>query len=182
MTTATFGMEHLASFNAANALRICLFDGPLHLAWRHSAMTSDFIAETMALDFRSSERRYKTARHDIGYLTNELIENSIKFRTSGEIVIEALTEEHSFKMRIANLIDHDATARFQQLLLKVTDGDPADLLIEQIEANVLAGGNASGLGLLTLMSDYQVQLAWRFEEDNPHKRTKLQTYATMAIS
>lgn len=182
MTTATFGKEHLVSFNAANALRIRLFDGPLHLAWRHSAMTSDFIAETMALGFRSSERQYKTARHDIGYLTNELIENSVKFRASGEIIIEALRDAHTFKMRIVNLIDRDATVRFQQLLLKVTTGDPGDLLIEQIEASVLAGGNASGLGLLTLMSDYQVQLAWRFDEDGPHKRTKLQTYAAMAIS
>ncbi|MGV1794632.1 ATP-binding protein [Rhizobium lusitanum] len=182
MTTAIYGTEHLVSFNAPNALRICLFDGPLHLAWRHSAMTSDFIAETMALSFRSSERHYKTARHDIGYLTNELIENAIKFRVAGEIVIEAVMDTHDFRMRIVNLIDHEATTRFQQLLLKVTDGDPGDLLIEQIEASVLAGGNASGLGLLTLMSDYQVQLAWRFDEDGPHKRTKLQTYAAMAIS
>ncbi|MFS8048006.1 slr1658 superfamily regulator [Rhizobium sp. BR 314] len=182
MTTATFGQQHLVSFNTANALRICLFDGPLHLAWRHSAMTSDFIAETMSLGFRSSERQYKTIRHDIGYLTNELIENSIKFRAAGEIMIEALTDAHSFRMRIANLIDRDATDRFQELLQKVTNGDPGDLLIEQIEASVLAGDNASGLGLLTLMSDYQVQLAWRFDEDGPHKRTKLQTYAAMAIS
>jgi hypothetical protein len=32
------------------------------------------------------------------------------------------------------------------------------------------------------MSDYQVQLAWHFDEDGPHKRVKLQTYAAMAIS
>lgn len=182
MTTAIYGNEHLVSFKAPNALRIRLFDGPLHLAWRHSAMTSDFIAETMALGLRSSERHYKTARHDIGYLTNELIENAIKFRVAGEIIIEALMDTHDFKMRIVNLIDSDSTSRFKELLLKVTDGDPGDLLIEQIEASVLAGGNASGLGLLTLMSDYQVQLAWRFDEDGPQKRTKLQTYAAMAIS
>ncbi|NTJ63412.1 ATP-binding protein [Agrobacterium rhizogenes] len=182
MTTATFGKEHLVSFDGTNALRIRLLDGPLHLAWRHSAMTSDFIAETMALSFRDSERQYKTVRHDIGYLTNELIENSIKFRASGEILIEALRDAHHFRMRIVNLIDREATDRFQQLLLRVTAGDPGDLLIEQIEASVLAGDDASGLGLLTLMSDYQVQLAWHFDEDGPHKRIRLQTYAAMAIS
>ncbi|RAX40887.1 slr1658 superfamily regulator [Rhizobium tropici] len=182
MATATFGREDLFSFDAANALRIRLFDGPLHLAWRHSAITSDFIAETMALGFRASERQYKTVRHDIGYLTNELIENSIKFRASGEILIEALLDTHHFKMRIVNLIDREATARFQQLLQKVTAGDPGDLLIEQIEASVLAGSDASGLGLLTLMSDYQAQLAWHFDEHGPHKQIKLETYAAMAIS
>lgn len=182
MTTAIFGEERLVSFDATNALRIRLFDGPLHLAWRHSAMTSDFIAETIALGFRSSERQYKTVRHDIGYLTNELIENSIKFRASGEILIEALRDGHYFRMRIVNLIDREAMARFQQLLLRVTAGDPGDLLIEQIEASVLAGDDASGLGLLTLMSDYQVQLAWHFDENGPQKRIKLQTYAAMAIA
>ncbi len=182
MTTAIFGEERLVSFDATNALRIRLYDGPLHLAWRHSAMTSDFIAETIALDFRSSERQYKTVRHDIGYLTNELIENSIKFRASGEILIEALRDGHCFRMRTVNLIDREAMTRFQQLLLKVTAGDPGDLLIEHIEASVLAGDNASGLGLLTLMSDYQVQLAWHFDESDPQKRIKLQTYAAMAIS
>ena len=145
-------------------------------------MTSDFIAETMTLSFRASEHQTKTTRHDIGYLTNELIENSIKFRAGGEIAIEARLDADQFKMRIVNLIDHNTVVRFQQLLSRVTAGDPSVLLIEQFEASVLAGGNASGLGLLTLMSDYQVQLAWRFDDDSPQKLIKLQTYAAMAIS
>jgi hypothetical protein len=182
MTTVVYGKEDLVSFDATRALRLRLLDGPLHLAWRHSAMTSDFIAETIALGFRSSERQYKTIRHDIGYLTNELIENSIKFRVSGEIMIEALVDTQNFRMRIVNFVDGDAATRFQQLLSKVTAGDPGELLLQQIEASVLAGGNVSGLGLLTLMSDYQAHLAWRFDEDHQHKRTRLQTYATMAVS
>lgn len=182
MTTVLYGKEDLVSFDSARALRLKLLDGPLHLAWRHSALTSDFIAETMALGFRSSERHYKTIRHDIGYLTNELIENSIKFRVAGDIVIETLVDAHEFKMRIVNLIDEEAADKFQQLLTKVTAGDPGDLLIEQIEASVLTGGNVSGLGLLTLMSDYQAHMAWRFDQDHSYKRTRVQTYATMAIS
>lgn len=182
MTVVLYGQENLVSFDTSQALRLRLLDGPLRLAWRHSAITSDFIAETIALSFRSSERHYKTIRHDIGYLTNELIENAIKFRASGEIIIEALTDAHNFKMRIENFVDDNTMARFQELLSKVTVGDPGELLIEQIEASALAGGNASGLGLLTLMSDYQVHLAWRFEEDRPRKRTRLETYATMAIA
>ncbi|WP_246703164.1 ATP-binding protein [Rhizobium sp. SG741] len=182
MTVVLYGQENLVSFDTSQALRLRLLDGPLRLAWRHSAITSDFIAETIALGFRSSERHYKTIRHDIGYLTNELIENAIKFRASGEIVIEALTDAHNFRMRIANFVDDDTTARFQQLLSRVIAGDPNELLIEQIEAAALEGGNTSGLGLLTLMSDYQVHLAWRFEEDRPHRRTKLETYAAMAIA
>jgi hypothetical protein len=181
MTTVLYGREHLVSFDTNRALRLRLLDGPLHLAWKHSAMTSDFIAEMTALSFRPSIQRYKVVRHDIGYLTNELIENAIKFRMQGDIVIEALAETDSFRMRVSNFVDTETATRFQRYLSNVTTGDPGELLIQQIEASVAASGNISGLGLLTLMSDYQVHLAWRFEEDRLHKRTKLETYAAMAI-
>ncbi|NTI64032.1 ATP-binding protein [Agrobacterium rhizogenes] len=182
MTTVLYGREHLVSFDTSHALRLRLLDGPLHLAWKHSAITSDFIAEMIALSCRLSIQRYKVVRHDIGYLTNELIENAIKFRTQGDIVIEALVETDSFRMRVSNFVDEETAVRFQRFLSGVTTGDPGELLIQQIEASVAASGNTSGLGLLTLMSDYQAHLAWRFEDDGLHKRTKLETYAAMAIA
>jgi len=182
MAIVLYGREHLVSFDTGHALRLRLLDGPLHLAWKHSAMTSDFIAEMIALSFRPSPQQYKVVRHDIGYVTNELLENAIKFRMQGDIVIEALVEAESFRIRVSNFVDDETAVRFQHFLSNVTTGDPGDLLIQQIEASVAASGNISGLGLLTLMSDYQAHLAWRFEEDRPHKRTKLETYAAMAIA
>jgi hypothetical protein len=181
MARLLFGQRHLASFDITHAVRLRLLDGPLDVAWKHSGMTSDFIADMIALRFRPSRQQYNQVRHDIGYLTNELIENAIKFRTRGEIAIEAAAEAGSFKIRVSNFVDDETAAKFQRLLATVTAGDPGDLLIQQIEASAAATGNASGLGLLTLMSDYQVHLAWLFEEDRPSNRTKLETYAAMAI-
>ncbi|OWW00415.1 ATP-binding protein [Rhizobium sp. R693] len=182
MTTMVFGQEHLTFPDTTHAFRLRLLDGPLDLAWKHSGMTSDFIAEMMAPRFRPSKRIYNQLRQDIGYLANELIENAIKFRVRGEVVIEAIAQPDYFRLRVTNFVDSETADRFKQLLGKVTSNDPGDLLIRQIEANAMAvTGEASGLGLLTLMSDYEVQFAWRFEEDNPHERTRLETYAAMAI-
>lgn len=181
MTTVFYGREHLLPFDTTRAVRLCLLDGPLGLGWKHSSMTSDFIAEMVALRFRPVRRQYKLVSYDIGYVTNELIENAIKFRTHGEITVEVLADADSFKIRVSNFVDDEAATRFQQLLSDVMAGDPGDLLIQQLEASATQSGNASGLGLLTLMSDYQVHLAWRFEADGQHKRTKLETYASMAI-
>ncbi|TCU15411.1 slr1658 superfamily regulator [Rhizobium sullae] len=182
MTKVLYGQEHLASFDTTRAVQLRLLDGPLDLAWKHSSMTSDFIAEMIALRFRPSKRRYNQVRHDISYLTNELIENAIKFRASGEIAIEAVAEGDNFKMRVSNFVDRETAIKFQQLLSNITQGDPSDLLIQQIEASAATIGSGSGLGLLTLMSDYQADLAWLFEEDSPRNRAKLETYAAMPIS
>lgn len=83
MTTVLFGQEYLASPEIAHSIRLRLLDGPLDLAWKHSGMTSDFIAEMMTPRFRPSKRLYNQLRQDIGYLANELIENAIKFRSRG---------------------------------------------------------------------------------------------------
>lgn len=182
MTTVLYGQEHLASFDATYAVQLRLLDGPLYLAWKHSSMTSDFIAEMMALRFRPSRRRYNQVRQDIGYLTNELIENAIKFRAPGEIAIEAMAEDDNFKMRITNFVDRQTAASFQRLLSNITQGDPSDLLIQQIEASAKTADSGSGLGLLTLMSDYKADLAWLFEEDRPRNRARLETYAAMPLS
>ncbi|MEK1897710.1 MAG: ATP-binding protein [Rhizobium sp.] len=182
MTVVLFGQEHLAFSDTAHAVRLLLLDGPLDLAWKHSGMTSDFIAEMMAPRFRPSRRLYNQLKQDIGYLANELIENAIKFRARGEVVVEALAQTDFIRLRVSNFIDSETAARFQRLLVNVTSGDPGDLLIRQIEASATATtGSTSGLGLLTLMSDYEVQFAWLFEEDSVHERTRLETYAAMAI-
>lgn len=182
MANAVFGQEYLASRDVPHSIRLRLLDGPLDLAWKHSSMTSDFIAEIVALRFRSVKRHYNEVRHDIGYLTNELIENAIKFRTSGEVAVEAGTVGDSFSMKVSNFVERKVAVRFQQLIRTVTAGDPGDLLIQQIEASAATDSNASGLGLLTLMSDYQVHLAWHFQDDGPHSPIRLETYAAMAIS
>ncbi len=182
MTTMLFGHEHLASPEIAHSVRLRLLDGPLELAWKHSGMTSDFIAEMMAPRFRPSKRLYNQLRQDIGYLANELIENAIKFRSRGEVVVEALAQAGCFRLSVTNLVDRETAARFQKLLATVTSGDPGELLIQQIEASAMATtSNASGLGLLTLMSDYEVQFAWLFEDRDEHEPTKIQTYAAMAV-
>ncbi|TIO03310.1 MAG: ATP-binding protein, partial [Mesorhizobium sp.] len=79
--------------------RVRLFDGPLDLSWRHCATTSDFIADLFALRFQSSRNDYMEVRHSIGYLVNELIENAVKFRAPGEIVVEASMDSECFKLK-----------------------------------------------------------------------------------
>ncbi|ANK86304.1 MULTISPECIES: slr1658 superfamily regulator [unclassified Rhizobium] len=166
MAPTIYGIESLAEISLDSGARLTLRDGPLQLGWKHSGMTSDFIAEIMALPYSRSRKDYLQAHHDIGYLSNELIENAVKFRQPGEILIEAGIIDGSFLFRVKNAVDSATASRFQQLLHRLQSKEPGVLLLEQIEINAISPESGSGLGLLTLLSDYDARMAWTFEENN----------------
>ncbi|WP_208646401.1 slr1658 superfamily regulator [Mesorhizobium waimense] len=181
--TTLFGTPDLAIGMMESVSRVRLFDGPLDLSWRHCATTSDFIADLFALRFQTSRNDYREVRHSIGYLVNELIENAVKFRAPGEIVIEASMDSECFKLKVSNDLDGQNASEFQSLLADITVGDPKDLLIQRIEANAANPDVVrSGLGLLTLMSDYDARLAWIFSSADESDRICLETYASIPIS
>jgi hypothetical protein len=142
-------------------------------------VTSDFIADMMALPYAASKSSHTQVHHDIGYLSNELIENAIKFRQPGEIVVEAGTSHERFFMRVRNAIDRETSSRFRDLLHRIASRDPKELLLEQIETNAMSDTSGSGLGLLTLLSDYNAKMAWEFEDY--HDEYMLTTTAAVAI-
>lgn len=178
-----FGTADLAIGMKESASRVRLFDGPLDLSWHHCATSSDFIADLFALHVQSSRNDYREVRHSIGYLVNELIENAVKFRASGEITIEAAIDSESFKVKVSNVIDGETAVEFQNLLSEITVGDPGELLIQRIEANAADPEMTSScLGLLTLMSDYGARLAWIFSPAGESDLICLETYASIPIS
>ncbi|MBB3659118.1 hypothetical protein FHX15_004382 [Rhizobium sp. BK650] len=180
--TILYGLADLTIGTGKNITRLRLFEGPLDLGWKHCAITSDFVAEIVALRYRKSRNLYREVRHDVRFLTNELVENAVKFRAAGEIVIEASVENDVFRAKVSNLVDEDASRQFQDLLSQITVSDPGELLIKRIEANATdANTTGSGLGLLTLMSDYGAHFAWVFGAGDPDGRIPLETYASITV-
>ncbi len=155
--TTLFGTPDIAIGMKESVSRVRLFDGPLDLSWRHCATTSDFIADLFALRFQSSRNDYMEVRHSIGYLVNELIENAVKFRAPGEIVIEASMDSECFKLKVSNDVDGENASEFKSLLADITVGDPRDLLIQRIEANA---ANPDMSALRTRIADVDERL-WR---------------------
>lgn len=180
MSKTVLGLQDLTEANFSSGACLTLSDGPLELGWRHSGLTSDFIAEAMALPFTTSKTLHADIHHSIGYLSNELIENAVKFRQPGDIVIEACLAAGVFLMRVRNDVDSETSIRFQDRLKKMLSVDPGELLIRQIEANAASDASGSGLGLLTLLSDYDARMSWEFE-DFDHQRVKLTTTASLAL-
>jgi hypothetical protein len=180
MSKTVLGIYDLTEARFSSGACLTLNDGPLELGWRHSGLTSDFIADAMALPFSASKTLHADIHHSIGYLSNELIENAVKFRQPGKIIIEACVTADAFIMRVSNDIDMATSQRFQDILTRILAADPGELLIGQIEANAASDTTGSGLGLLTLLADYDARMAWEFETSGSD-RIKLTTTASLTL-
>jgi hypothetical protein len=181
--TTTFGHTDLVNGAGAVGNRLRLADGPIDLSWHHCGTTSEFLGDFFALSHARSAHAYNEARHSIGYLVNELLENAVKFRAPGDVVVESSLQDGRFEIRVANLVARETAERFAGLLAELTTRDPGELLIERIEANAAdSSSSASGLGLLTLMSDYGARLGWTFEDAAEGGQVRLETFASLELS
>ncbi len=178
-----FGEIDFSNSRSAFAYTLRLAEGALDLSWHHCGTTAEFLGEIFALRVATARFDYNEARHSIGYLVNELLENAVKFRSPGDIVIESSFDGGLFEIRVTNLIGEETATRFKLMLARITSRDPGEMLIERIEANAAgASPGGSGLGLLTLMSDYGVRLGWTFDPRAEDNATRLQTYAALKLS
>lgn len=179
---AAFG--HIAQRNPAAAFKLALklFDGPLDLTWQHASATCDFLSDMMAMRCERAQLGYNDARHSIAYLVNEMLENSIKFKSAGDVGIYCSLDRNRFEISISNAITFAAAEKFQKNLVDIVDRDPGELLIERIEMNAAdENSSASGLGILTLMNDYGAKLGWKFDTIPQGSHISLSTFAAIEI-
>ncbi len=144
--------------------------------WRNNRLSAHFISEyfinflPLDPDNQTEARRIKEGKGAVSYIANELLENSTKFHEKSS------SYRIKFGVKFAKY-DHDITAilfasnaisltRLVKLRLfidKILSSDTHALYIEQIEKSVEQDTNASGLGLLTMINDYNAKVGWKIE-------------------
>ncbi len=181
MTAKIYGLESLVDISLDSGARLTLSDGPLQLGWRHSGMTSDFIAEIMALPYSRSKKDYLQAHHDIGYLSNELIENAVKFRQPGRDPDRSPHGQGSFfDQSPERHRPRDHHLAFSSSCNACNPRSPAYCFLSKSKPTPYRQQAVPGLGLLTLLSDYDARMAWTFEENND-EQIILTTTAAVAM-
>lgn len=147
---------------------------PLQQRWRNNGLSADFLADYVSTFFPgedpSSATRQIEIKDAISYIANELLENAMKFSfasTHQLVSIEMFLEAGSVTLYTFNCMDPDRVEPFQGFLQRLLTEDTDELYVEQIERNASdEGDEASGLGFLTMVNDYDASLAWRFESDD----------------
>jgi hypothetical protein len=146
---------------------------PLKQRWRNNGLSADFMADYLMTFFLGSQSEPKSQHEQveikgaISYIANELLENAMKFNDEASqhpISIRLQLYDDELMFLTTNTISPDRVSAFQQFLQELIADDPAEMYIRQLEKNALEeSGTGSGLGFLTMMSDYFAKLGWKFE-------------------
>ena len=143
--------------------------GLLPFQWAHCDSTATALASYFSSFFPERAEGAGSGREEIAfsvnYVANELLENVHKFGAGGRMVLRAAMTETDLLLWTRNAAPAEACVRLETVISGILQGDPQELLLERIEQNALnPESTASGLGYLTMMSDYGVRFGWAFRE------------------
>lgn len=149
---------------------------PIQKRWRNNRLSAHFVADYFSTFLPADEiepaqeARIKQSKGAVTYVANELLENAMKFnyeaaKTQIKFGIHFLEgEEVTAAIFATNSISIENAQKFEAFIQELLTEDPNELYIRQVEHSAADENNeASGLGLLTMLNDYQAKLGWKFE-------------------
>lgn len=187
--TEIYGNFNEEMVNQAQLLRLS-FD-PSFLSpqqqWQHNGLLANFIADYITPLASSDEgtphciEQVIYLKGSISYIANELLENAIKFhvkRPKIPIDFSLLFINQTIVLLSKNLILIYQYEILKNVIKELTTSNLEDLYIQRVETLAeQENSTASGLGLITILSDYSAQIGWKIEAYEPD--TTLKTVTTM---
>lgn len=163
---------------------------PLRQRWRNNCLSADFLADYLSTFFLSSgdqqpdSNKQIEVKSAVSYIANELLENGMKYSTRMSpfpISIQIHLNPDLIIFQLTNSIPADETQRFQDYIKVLLNSDPCELYITRLEKNALEDNGESGLGLLTMLNDYDTKLGWKFEHLSQSTEIAVTTMVQLAI-
>ena len=146
---------------------------PLKQRWRNNGLSADFLADYLTSFFPGNKDEPSTIdrqaeiKSAVSYIANELLENAMKFNDETSeypIDIKLQLESDGVIFSVANSIPPKAVGKFQAYIQQLLASEPSELYIQQLENNAANEScTGSGLGLLTMLSDYTAKIGWKFQ-------------------
>ena len=173
--TKTFGdyIEHLPDCHEYLRIQFSPSSIPLKQRWRNNGLSADFMADYLTTFFPQVVQIIEGAnleeefRHAVSYVANELLENAMKFSDRSisypvDIILQLYDDKILFMVN--NSVESSCVEKFQGFIEELLTEDPQELYIQHLEntADDLDSPN-SGLGILTMINDYEAKVGWKFE-------------------
>ena len=146
---------------------------PLKQRWRNNGLSADFLADYLTTFFPGNEDELSTVNRQadiksaVSYIANELLENAMKFNDETSdypIDIKLQLESDGLIFLVANSIPPQAVGKFQAYIQELLASNPSELYLKRLEENAADDNcTGSGLGLLTMLVDYNAKIGWKFE-------------------
>jgi hypothetical protein len=173
IVTEIFGHLEQASTEPCEylALSFSPLSAPLRSRWRNNGVSADFLGDYvmtfLPTEGVTSESNHSEIKHAVTYIANEFLENAMKYHERDldiPIGIRLELTRDFITVSASNGIGASQAVRYKAFVEQILNEDAGVLLIRQLELNAAnIDSTESCLGLLTMISDYRVQLGWRFE-------------------
>jgi len=150
---------------------------PLKKRWENNGLSADFISEYFKIFYVSQQEENDDILNDIllenlqnsvKYVANELLENAMKFQapiiypTAARIFLSLYNDKLVFY--ITHSITEQQAESFEIFIKKVLENDPQALYMEAMRESAREeNAHRSGMGLLSMICDYNAKLGWKFE-------------------
>ncbi len=138
--------------------------------WESSSLSAKFLStfwgKFLPISDSASVPLRKKIQDEVHYISGELLGNAVKFSYDPEFLIEICLYLHDNELRfyVSNSVRPEDLEKFQNFIKRLLSEDPAAYFLEQMEKSAAEGSTESGVGFLTLINDYGVNLSWKFEE------------------
>jgi len=158
-------------------IAVAMSSGSIEADWRKNTLCAEFIAKYMlnTISAHRADHEFESLdiKDAINYIANELFENAVKFTSAignRAISFRIHNDGDIIRFYVRNSIDTPRIEPFQSLIGELLEGDASEMYFERIEANIDSEGEStSGLGYLSIMNDYQADIAWKFESSDTHE-------------
>ncbi len=130
---------------------------PLELVsqWRRCGLVSDFLANYHSFCFNDP----KKALSILSTIINELLENAVKFSIDKNklVTLSLRHSNHTIYIETINIAHQENASKLNEFAFKLDQNDADTLFFEQLETAATTSG-LSGLGLHSIIKDYDAQL------------------------
>lgn len=147
---------------------------PLEDRWRTHHLSASFLADyfsTFSSNAIQSDMKDPKSEmiSSITFIANELLENAMKFgqdNTEEPIRISIYLYPEKLIFVTQNRVASSQEIQLKAFIQELLEGDPMELYFKKLEQNVEDDMlESSGLGILTMINDYQAQIGWKFESE-----------------
>lgn len=144
---------------------------PIQKRWRNDGLSADFLADYFTTFFPGDDaaeiERQAEIKDMVSYVANELLENAMKFSHTPSrypISLEMYLRQDHIHFYVSNGAASQNIEAFKQLIEQLLVEDSEMLYLEQLMRHAESDSKgSSGIGYLTMLNNYGVELAWKLE-------------------
>jgi hypothetical protein len=145
-------------------VKITLFPSDLVSYWSRCGLTADFGATFYSFCFPEN----KTVRNSLSFILNEIVENAVKYSVEEKSPIKICLYEQTNDLvfEVQNFISDEQSDNFSEYIHHLQSvPDLNEEYMNTVKKNI-DSEEASGLGILTILNDFQLTMAFDFSKQD----------------